>query len=518
MAVELENFFDEFQGQTWVQPGGPNPANELYALFCHDVDGIDEPRGDVTRRLCRQGDGSFKIVHTTQGTPSATTFDVEAWYGKTASWLDDQVAQRCPMPYYFHHMLCGRQDAFLNYDRAKLVPSSTITNRSSSNMVRNRAEENDGPEPTGRAWSINGDIESPEYWKLVETEIDLLDGATTQLGPLRDIYMDSDRHCMSNCGAEKSIGTTGAVVGENVGAVIANAWFTTNKWAVGSHTVLPGPFAASEVISACVRFPITGTTFRTLVACGTAAAAGLRVGYSDNEGVAWAAAVALNASATEMVPHGGALFALDGSHIWLGTNEGDIHFSSDGGVTWTQQTTPAPGANGINAIHFFDENNGAAVGGATGASEFKLITTDGGLHWAAMTGVAQAAVMATGVVMLSTQHIQTTWEDGDLWYSLDGGAVWAQKTLPKAMVKASDIMYIDQHMGAIVGVDSADKAVMERTFTGGAEWEHFTHATAFASVANYGLNAVWVVDYNTIYAVGDLVGTEALVLTWQRYG
>jgi len=24
MAVELQNFFDEFQGQMWVQPGGPN--------------------------------------------------------------------------------------------------------------------------------------------------------------------------------------------------------------------------------------------------------------------------------------------------------------------------------------------------------------------------------------------------------------------------------------------------------------------------------------------------------------
>lgn len=517
MAVELENFFDEFQGQIWVQPGGPNPANPLYPLFCHDVDGIDEPRGDVTRRLCRQGDGSFKTVHTTQATPGASTFDVEAWYGKTASWLDDQLAQRCTMPYYFHHMLCGRQDVFLNYDRGKLLPFSQITNRSSSNMVRNRADEGDEPEPTGRTWSLNADVESPEYWKIVETEIDLLDGATTEDAPLRDIYMDSDRRCMGNCGPEKSIGTTGVVVAESDGVAAANAWFTDNKWATGDHDQQAGPFAISEDISAVVRFPITGTTFRTLIACGTAAAAGLRVAYSDDEGATWTT-VALNASATEMVPHGGALFAFDASHIWLGTNEGDIHFSNDGGVSWTQQTTPTPGANGINAINFYDENNGAAVGGATGASEWKLITTDGGLHWTNMTGAAQATTMATGVAMLSTKHIQTVWEDGDLWYSLDGGVTWAQKTLPKVMALAGDIMYIDEHCGAIVGVDSSDKAVMERTFTGGSEWESFTHDTAFDSLVAYGLYAVWVVDYNTIYAVGELVDTEALFLTWQRYG
>jgi photosystem II stability/assembly factor-like uncharacterized protein len=518
MAVELANFFDEFQGQIFVQPGGPNPANALYPLFCHDTDGIDEPQGDVTRRLCRQGDGSFKTVHVTQATPGATTLDVEAWYGKTASWLDDQLKQRCSQPYYFHHMLCGRQDIPLNYDRAKLIKSGVITNRSSSNMVRNRADEGDEPEPTGRTWSLNGDIDSPEYWKLVETEIDLLDVAATADISALDIYMDSDRRCMGNCGPEKSIGTTGAIAMAPVALAVANVWFTDNKWATGDHDQQVGPFAADESVSSIVRFPITATTFRTLVACGTAAVAGLRVAYSDDEGTTWTV-VALNAVATEMVPHGGGLFVLDGaSNIWLGTNEGNIHKSADGGVTWTQQTTPTPGANGINAIHFFDENNGSAVGGATAASEWKLITTDGGEHWNAMTGVAQATTMATGVAMLSTKHIQTVWEDGDLWYSLDGGAVWAQKTLPKVMAAASDIMYIDEHMGAIVGVDSSDFAVMERTFTGGSEWESFTHGTAFDAVANYGLNSVWVVDYNTIYAVGDLVDTEALVLTWQRYG
>lgn len=517
MAVELVNFFDEFQGMIWVQPGGPNPANALFPLFCHDVDGIDEPRGGVTRRLCRQGDGSFKTVHITQATPGATTFDVEAWYGKTASWLDDQLKQRCTMPYYFHHMLCGRQDIFLNYDRAKLVPTSAITDRSTSNMTRTRADEDDEPEPTGRTWSINGDITSPEYWKLVETEIDLLDVADTQDVPLLDIYMDSDRRCMGNCGPEKAIGTTGVVVGPNDQAVIPEVWFTDNAWAVGDHDMVVGPFAASEIVSSVVRFPITATTFRTLAACGTAAVAGLRVSYSDDEGANWTD-IALNAVATEMVPHGGALHVLNDSHIWLGTNEGNIHVSVDGGLSWTQQTTPTPGANGINAIHFFDENNGSAVGGATAASEWKLITTDGGLHWANMTGVAQAAIMALGVVMLSAQHIQVVWEDGDLWYSLDGGAVWAQKALPTVLANAADIMYKDEHCGAIAGVDANDFAVMHRTFTGGSEWESFTHGTAFDAVANYGLNAIWIVGYNTIYSVGDLVGTEALFLTWQRYG
>ena len=60
-----DTYFDNFNGVIWVQPGGPNTIS--YPLLCSDIDGIDEPQGDVTGRFCLNADGTWTTVNRTQG-------------------------------------------------------------------------------------------------------------------------------------------------------------------------------------------------------------------------------------------------------------------------------------------------------------------------------------------------------------------------------------------------------------------------------------------------------------------
>lgn len=82
------------------------------------------------------------------------------------------------------------------------------------------------------------------------------------------------------------------------------------------------------------------------------------------------------------------LIALDNSHVWLlradydnYPNSGFLYRTSDGGLAWTEITTPFSGAN----IQFLDANNGwalADLGVGAGSNAVAVYqTTDGGASW-----------------------------------------------------------------------------------------------------------------------------------------
>lgn len=285
----------------------------------------------------------------------------------------------------------------------------------------------------------------------------------------------------------------------------ADVWFTTNTGATWAAAATQ-PFAAAEDISSVVCFPLDKDTTRVLVACGTAAAAGLRVAYSDNSGTTWTV-VAINAVAIDHFDHGGSLFALDRYHIWACSSAGIIYFSSDAGATWTDQGAPVPGggAEPLMCVRFVDENYGMCVGGTAGASGVLLTTTDGGDHW--VLGTSPAAQLATGVTVIDANKAWITFANGTLYYTNNYGTAWTARTLPTTPTKLGDVQFIDEFCGASCGYITSGGSLyptMYRTFNGGYDWEEYRYTTALAgAAAYYGLNSVWVCDYNHVYSVGE---------------
>jgi hypothetical protein len=139
----VNDYFDGDMGIIWVQPGGANSVP--YPIPCLNLDGIDEPWGDVVSRMCKTGDGSYSVVHRSQGQPGEATFTLEMWLPKTRNWLQRQSERRCAIPVYYHAYHCGRSDTFLNYDYGELMQNAFITAKNKSGLARGMVDSGEGP-------------------------------------------------------------------------------------------------------------------------------------------------------------------------------------------------------------------------------------------------------------------------------------------------------------------------------------------------------------------------------------
>ncbi len=510
------DIYDQYDGDVWVQPDGPN--TEPLPLACAEVGDISTPVGDVSRRFCRQVDGTITTVNTTQGTPSSITFDVMLWKTKIRNSIQKAKDNRCPIPIYVRNGHCGRPAVFLSYDMYTVYMDSFVNSRTESSPARQRVEENDSPTDISLTYSLSADPNSPDIYRLISTLIEVPSTGTAEDEPFRDIASCSTPRCFSGaCGAQVEacdhleIVTDAAAAGSADGYRSADGGSTFAVWAAQ-------PFAADEHISGVECFDISETVTRILVARGTTDGANpAEVAYSDDNGATWTTA---NVGATngQYVSFGGALFALDYRHIWCGMDDGEIWFSGDGGVTWTQQSTPTPGASEeIRHIDFIDVNYGWAVGGfATTPTGLFWNTVDGGAHWNAAVTEPKVEV-GNWVSVIDGQRVWVGLDDGTVYYSLNWGTTWAARTLPSAMSNQGDGQFLNAYIGALCGWKAGSGngvAVVMRTFDGGYSWEEFNIATEFDSAPAYaGLNALWMCSANQILAVGEAIDSASVL--WQ---
>ncbi len=113
-----------------------------------------------------------------------------------------------------------------------------------------------------------------------------------------------------------------------------------------------------------------------------------------------------------------AMFNL-GNKIWFGTNGTALPYSSNGGVTWTSQTTPAVNQYAI----WFNNDNVGLCGGAN-----INVTTNGGANWSALTTIGTGNVSGIVGVSSSWWFIR---QANAVNYSSNNGANWvAQYTAP----------------------------------------------------------------------------------------
>lgn len=152
------------------------------------------------------------------------------------------------------------------------------------------------------------------------------------------------------------------------------------------------------------------------------------------------------------------MHAPDTDTVFAACNSGVILRSDDGGGTWTQQDGGTAQTH-FRAVHFFDDQNGYAVGEKQGFYPTFSSTHDGGLNWYEVNHLGMYDifdVVATGPMTASAAS------ETRIWYTTNGGQSWSSHTpTPYGTYRAIEFR---GQVGWAAGTQ------MVKTTDGGASW------------------------------------------------
>jgi photosystem II stability/assembly factor-like uncharacterized protein len=175
-----------------------------------------------------------------------------------------------------------------------------------------------------------------------------------------------------------------------------------------------------------------------------------------------------------------------------------IYETSDGGAHWDLRFANTDPRVFLDAMAFWDETRGMAVGDSVDGRFVILVTTDGGRAWTrvpadrlppALPGEGAYAASGTNVAVFGRGDVWIGTTAARVLRSLDGGQTWTVANAPLAHGASAGIFSIafrDAQHGIVVGGDyqkeseASDNAAV--TVDGGATWTLVRGLSGFRSV------------------------------------
>lgn len=488
-------FYTRGEVALWIQPGGPNTA-PVY-LGCHQMDSISEPLGD--NKPIQAPDPSrpnaYRTVGKVKGQPGLVSTSIKFRIQEALDYLE---TLSCPATLFAHLRGCGRADLFTNYDRTFVLRNADVTARSVENLAAIEA----GEDTVGGSADIQADppvLRIKGVGKIV-TERQV----TTEVRSALGMWFYDSAQCPGCCpntgpGCQRGYITTTHPTGSATG--VGHVLYTVDGGATWKVTAA-NPFGAGEDVGAVVAFYTAPGTVRVIVARATSDAGHpAEVAYSDDNGATWTN-VDVGSTNGEYIANGNSMWALDRSHIWAVTNQGNVYFSADGGETWTLQF--ASGVN-LNAVHFYDTKYGV-VGGTDGSGHgWVAYSTNGGETW---TETDSSPDNLSAIWMTDSCHWWVANDtSGYLEYTNDSGATWNGRNLPNQALIAEAVAcrFINPLVGYVVVLSTVAVAHLYRTIDGGYTWEEI------AIPDNSGVASLWLCNVNEFYIAGPTNGGTTFI-------
>jgi len=193
---------------------------------------------------------------------------------------------------------------------------------------------------------------------------------------------------------------------------------------------------------------------------------------------------------------------LEPGHAWIAGKEGIVYETRDSGASWTVGRVPdrtvlpeialdmgvAPGDVNLYGLSYGSDDRVWTVG------EFGIImaSSDGGLTWGQQSGPFESTLF--GVHFADAQHGWAVGIDSVILRTEDGGATWMVEPPPVRQRSFYDVV-VEGRRGWIVG----DSGTVLHSADGGASWQ--LHPLPIELAANW-IRSVWLTGAGTGLAVG----------------
>jgi photosystem II stability/assembly factor-like uncharacterized protein len=186
------------------------------------------------------------------------------------------------------------------------------------------------------------------------------------------------------------------------------------------------------------------------------------------------------------------------SQCWAYTYQGDIWASTNGGASWTEETTPS------NPVWYGGWFLNASDGWATGANGTIVATTNGGTTWTAQTSGSTQEL--TAVDCVSTTQCWVSGFGGVILVSSNGGTTWTAQnsTTTNTLDEISCVSASDCWASGAAGTIIA-------TTNGGATW---TAQTSGSTQELYGISCVSTTQCWAAGGAGVILATSNGGTTW----
>jgi photosystem II stability/assembly factor-like uncharacterized protein len=161
--------------------------------------------------------------------------------------------------------------------------------------------------------------------------------------------------------------------------------------------------------------------------------------------------------------------ALDDQRAWVGTSEGRIYATSNGGSGWSEQVYPGRQSSFINAIRMFPDGTGYALGDPPGDGKFVVLKTqDFGGTWAHLVNAPGLSSTEAGwnnsFWWSDMQHGWFGTNKNRVWRTTDGGATWSYAST--GGTNSYGVAFND----ATTGYAVHDNGYVARSTDGGVTW------------------------------------------------
>ncbi len=199
-----------------------------------------------------------------------------------------------------------------------------------------------------------------------------------------------------------------------------------------------------------------------------------------------------------------------------------VYRTNNGGTTWVKQTSATfnLSTSFINVVHFFNVNDGVALGDPEGGYHEIYTTTNGGTTW---TRVPQANIPAPLAAdeygTIGYYHVlgNTVWyttTKGRIYKSTNKGLNWTVTTTPLAAnCFIVDLAFKDQNNGIMIcnSLSPVQNGILYSTSNGGTTWTLLTNN--LTAISNKNSIAYVPGTTNTYYVSGAAAGSAGTAYT-----